>query len=48
VISPRIQHHLMQLGASRVELADGPGNPELLGSLLRLTATQASGWKQNK
>lgn len=47
VISSRIQHHLMQLGASRVELADGPGNPELLGSLLRLTATQATGWKEN-
>jgi len=37
VISSRIQHHLMQLGANRVVLADGPGNPELLGSILRLT-----------
>ena len=37
VISSRIQHHLIQLGASRVELADGPGNPELLQSILRLT-----------
>jgi len=37
VISSRIQHHLTQLGASRVELADGPGNPELLQSILRLT-----------
>lgn len=40
VISSRIQHHLMQLGASRVELADGPGNPELLKSILRLTGQQ--------
>ena len=37
VISTRIQHHLQQLGATRVELADGPGNPELLRSILRLT-----------
>jgi len=43
VISSRIQHHLMQLGASRVELADGPGNPELLQSILRLTGQQAAG-----
>ena len=37
VISNRIQHYLIQLGASRVELAEGPGNPDLLDSLLRLT-----------
>lgn len=35
VISTRIQHHLEQLGASEVELADGPGNPGLLRSLRR-------------
>jgi uroporphyrinogen-III synthase len=37
VISSRIRQHLVQLGASRVELADGPGNAELLQSVLRLT-----------
>lgn len=42
-ISSRIQHHLMQLGANRVELADGPGNPELLGSILRLTREKTTG-----
>jgi uroporphyrinogen-III synthase len=36
VISSRIQHHLEQLGASGVELAGGPGNPELLRSIRRL------------
>ena len=40
VISSRIQHYLTQLGASSVELADGPGNPELLQSVLRLTGQQ--------
>jgi uroporphyrinogen-III synthase len=39
VISTRIQHYLRQLGASRVELAEGPGNPELLSSILRLTGS---------
>ena len=34
VISSRIQHYLQQLGATRVELADGPGNPELLQSII--------------
>ncbi len=34
VISARIQHHLQQLGASSVELTDGPGNPELLQSIM--------------
>lgn len=34
VISARIQHHLQQLGATCVELADGPGNPELLQSIM--------------
>ena len=36
VISKRIQHHLQQLGARRVELADGPGNIDLLHSIQRL------------
>lgn len=36
VISRRIQHHLQQLGASRVELADGPSNADLLQSITRL------------
>ena len=40
VISSRIQHYLQQLGASRVELADGPGNPALLESILRMTGRQ--------
>lgn len=43
VISSRIQRHLIKLGASRVELADGPGNPELLRSILRLQGEQAVG-----
>jgi uroporphyrinogen-III synthase len=43
VISTRIQHHLQELGATSVELADGPGNPELLQSILRLTGRQGSG-----
>jgi len=40
VISQRIQHHLQQLGASRVELADGPGNEDLLRSILRLAGRE--------
>jgi len=40
VISDRIQHHLQQLGATRVERADGPGNTELLQSILRLSGRQ--------
>ena len=43
VISSRIQHHLSQRGASSVELADGPGNPDLLQSVLRLTQQQTAG-----
>ena len=39
VISLRLQQHLHQLGASRVELANGPGNVELFKSILRCTAT---------
>ena len=42
-ISSRIQQHLVQLGASRVELAYGPGNPELLQSILRLTGQPTAG-----
>jgi uroporphyrinogen-III synthase len=34
VISARIQHHLQQLGAASVELAIGPGNTELLQSII--------------
>jgi uroporphyrinogen-III synthase len=36
VISNRIQHHLQQLGARHVELADGPGNKALVDSIQRL------------
>jgi len=36
VVSSRIRQHLRQLGAVSVELADGPGNTELLRSILRL------------
>lgn len=36
VISQRIQHHLQQLGASHVILADGPGNTDLLRSISRM------------
>jgi len=43
VISTRIQHHLEQLGANRVELADGPGNSELLQSILRITGKHTPG-----
>ena len=43
VISTRIQHHLEQLGANRVELADGPGNSELLQSILRITRKHTPG-----
>lgn len=43
VISSRIRQYLMQLGAGSVELADGPGNPDLLKSILRMTGQQNSG-----
>jgi len=43
VLSSRIQQHLVQLGAGKVELADGPRNPELLQSVLRLTGKQVTG-----
>ncbi len=43
VISDRIQHHLQQLGAARIELAGGPGNAALLQSILRLTGGGISG-----
>lgn len=36
VVSSRIRRHLQQSGAGFVELADGPGNTELLRSILRL------------
>ena len=43
VISDRIQHHLQQLGADRIALADGPGNAALLHSIIRLTGGGISG-----
>ncbi len=43
VISDRIQHYLQQLGARRVELADGPANADLLQSILRLSGVGVSG-----
>ena len=42
VISRRIQHHLQQLGASSVELSDGPGNTDLLHSIQRLVSQKAA------
>lgn len=33
VISARIKHHLQQAGATQIELAEGPGNDELLRSI---------------
>ena len=41
VISSRIQHYLRQRGAGSVEVADGPGNPDLLRSILRLVEPQS-------
>ena len=43
VISGRIQHHLQQLGAGRVELAVGPGNADLMRSILHHTKVTGSG-----
>ena len=43
VISSRIRLYLQQLGAGFVELADGPGNPELLSSIARLKGRQTPG-----
>ncbi|MGA9575622.1 MAG: uroporphyrinogen-III synthase [Lysobacterales bacterium] len=42
VISSRIQQYLEKLGAGCVELADGPGNPELLRSLSRLNERRSA------
>ena len=42
VISARIQHYLQQLGANHVLRADGPGNNELLQSILRLSGRQTN------
>jgi uroporphyrinogen-III synthase len=36
VISLRIQHHLQQLGATHIKLSEGPGNPQLLRSIVGL------------
>ena len=38
VISARIKHHLQQLGASGVELTDGPGNAGLLQSIRQMAS----------
>jgi uroporphyrinogen-III synthase len=43
VISSRIRQHLKQQGAGFVELADGPGNDDLLRSILRLARQRTSG-----
>jgi len=43
VISSRIRQYLQQLGAKYVELADGPGNTELLRSILRLAQRRTGG-----
>jgi len=43
VISSRIQHYLQHRGARRVEVANGPGNPELLQSILRMTGQSNTG-----
>ncbi len=42
VISARIQHHLHEQGFACVELADGPGNKDLLRSILRFTGRAAT------
>ena len=36
VISTRIKHHLLQQGATAIELSDGPGNDSLLRSIRRI------------
>jgi uroporphyrinogen-III synthase len=43
VISRRIQHHLQELGAHSVELADGPGNSGLLQSIKRFKSQRNTG-----
>ena len=40
VISARIKHHLQQLGASDITLANGPGNADLLQSICKLAGIQ--------
>jgi len=42
VISARIEHHLQNMGATRVTRAEGPGNSDLLQSIQRLTGRQNS------
>lgn len=42
VISARIKHHLHQLGATEVVLADGPGNTDLLQSICNIADKQRS------
>jgi uroporphyrinogen-III synthase len=41
VISGRIQQHLEHLGAARIELTDGPGNPDIYEAVARLVTEQA-------
>jgi len=43
VISARIQRHFENAGAILVEISDGPGNPELLQSVLRLSGHKTNG-----
>lgn len=43
VISARIKHHLQQAGAKQVELAEGPGNSELLRSIKAVSSKH--GWQ---
>lgn len=40
VISARMQHHLQELGAKSIELSEGPGNPALLQSIMRINEQQ--------
>lgn len=42
VISARIKHHLQQLGASDVALANGPGNADLLQSICSIADAKRS------
>lgn len=37
VISSRIQQHFQQLGATRTELTEGPGNPDIYDAIVDLT-----------
>lgn len=41
VISARIQQHFQQLGATRTELTEGPGNPDIFQAIIDLKGEQA-------